>query len=82
MWADRCIGKHISSRQRCSNLYKQKEDNSKHMKALIEGKVVQDIDGSGGDGLLVSDQGKQARIHVLAPILTTAHYIRIASAFQ
>ena len=63
-----------------AQICKQKDQNGKHVLAIVEDKVVQDIDGSEGTGIW--SQNEAIRLHVPAPTLTTAHYIRIASAFR
>ncbi len=44
----------------------------------IQDKVVQDVDGSEGTGIWSNQEA--IRLHVPAPSLTSAHYIRLASA--
>ena len=63
-----------------AEICKQKDGKGKHVLASVEDKVVQDIDGSEGTGIW--SQNEAIRLHVPAPTLTTAHYIRIASAFR
>lgn len=63
-----------------AQICKRKDDNGKHVLASVEDKVVQDVDGSEGTGIWSQDEA--IRLHVPAPTLTTAHYIRIASAFR
>lgn len=63
-----------------AQICKQKDGEGKHVLASVEDKVVQDIDGSEGTGIW--SQNEAIRLHVPAPTLTTAHYIRIASAFR
>ena len=63
-----------------AQICKQKDDKGKHVLASVEDKVVQDIDGSEGTGIW--SQNEAIRLHIPAPTLTTAHYIRIASAFR
>lgn len=50
------------------------------MLSMVEDKVVQDVDGSEGTGIW--SQLEAVRLHVPAPSLTTAHFIRLASAFR
>lgn len=63
-----------------SHICKQRDSSGKHVLAYVEDKVVQDIDGSEGTGTW--SQSEAVRLHIPAPTLTTAHYIRIASAFR
>ncbi|SLM35280.1 6-phosphogluconate dehydrogenase [Lasallia pustulata] len=56
----------------------QRDDHHKHVLAGIKDKVVQDIDGSEGTGIWTNEEA--IRLHIPAPTLTTAHFIRIASA--
>ncbi|KAE8442051.1 hypothetical protein EG329_003908 [Mollisiaceae sp. DMI_Dod_QoI] len=46
----------------------------------VQDKVVQDIDGSEGTGIWSNTQA--TALHVPAPTLSTAHYLRIASAYR
>jgi 6-phosphogluconate dehydrogenase len=46
----------------------------------VQDKVVQDIDGSEGTGIWSNTQATS--LHVPAPTLSTAHYLRIVSAFR
>ncbi|KAL9099764.1 MAG: hypothetical protein Q9163_004782 [Psora crenata] len=63
-----------------SQICKQKDSKGKHVLSTVEDKVVQDIDGSEGTGVWSSEEA--IRLHVPAPTLSDAHYIRIASAFR
>jgi 6-phosphogluconate dehydrogenase len=49
-----------------------------HVVADVQDKVVQDIDGSEGTGIWSNIQADQK--HIPAPTLSTAHFLRIASA--
>lgn len=46
----------------------------------VEDKVVQDISGEEGTGIWSNEQAVEA--HVPAPTLTSAHYLRLASAYR
>jgi 6-phosphogluconate dehydrogenase len=46
----------------------------------VQDKVVQDIDGSEGTGIWSNTQATS--LHVPAPTLSTAHYLRVVSAFR
>jgi 6-phosphogluconate dehydrogenase len=46
----------------------------------VQDKVVQDIDGSEGTGIWSNTQATS--LHVPAPTLSTAHYLRIVSAYR
>ena len=50
------------------------------MLSVVQDKVVQDVDGSEGTGIW--SQLEAVRLHVPAPTLTTAHFIRLASAYR
>ena len=63
-----------------AKINKQKDDKGKHVLSRIEDKVVQDIDGSEGTGTWSSMEA--IRLHVPAPTLTDAHYVRVESAFR
>ena len=56
----------------------QRNERHKHVLADVQDKVVQDIDGSEGTGIWTNEEA--VRLHIPAPTLTTAHFIRIASA--
>ncbi|KAL8905850.1 MAG: hypothetical protein Q9207_002370 [Kuettlingeria erythrocarpa] len=47
---------------------------------MVEDKVVQDVDGTEGTGIWY--QLEAVRLHIPAPSLTTAHSVRLASAFR
>lgn len=47
---------------------------------MVEDKVVQDVNGTEGTGIW--SQLEAVRLRVPAPSLTTAHFIRLASAFR
>lgn len=51
-----------------------------HVLSDVQDKVVQDIDGSEGTGIWSNTQATS--LHVPAPTLSTAHYLRIASAYR
>ena len=57
---------------------KQKNREGGHVLSTVQDKVVQDVDGSEGTGIWSNTEA--VRLHVPAPTLTAAHYIRIASA--
>ncbi|KAL8879216.1 MAG: hypothetical protein Q9198_003131 [Flavoplaca austrocitrina] len=56
------------------------DDQGRHVLSIVEDKVVQDVDGTEGTGIW--SQLEAVRLHVPAPSLTTAHFIRLASAFR
>lgn len=56
------------------------KDGHKHVLGDVQDKVVQDIDGSEGTGIWSNAQA--TILHVPAPTLSTAHYLRIVSAFR
>ncbi|KAL8739163.1 MAG: hypothetical protein Q9181_000192 [Wetmoreana brouardii] len=58
----------------------RQKDQGKHVLSVVEDKVAQDVDGSEGTGIW--SQTEAVRLHVPAPSLTTAHFIRLASAFR
>ncbi|KAL8673082.1 MAG: hypothetical protein Q9168_002505 [Polycauliona sp. 1 TL-2023] len=63
-----------------ADICRQKDDQNRHVLSSVEDKVVQDIDGTEGTGIW--SQLEAVRLHVPAPSLTTAHFIRLASAFR
>ncbi|KAL9030385.1 MAG: hypothetical protein Q9196_001493 [Gyalolechia fulgens] len=63
-----------------ADICRQKDDQGRYVLSIVEDKVVQDVDGSEGTGIW--SQLEAVRLHVPAPSLTTAHFIRIASAFR
>jgi len=58
----------------------QKDKSGHHVLGDVQDKVVQDIDGSEGTGIWSNTQATS--LHVPAPTLSTAHYLRIVSAFR
>ena len=58
----------------------KKDKSGHHVLGDVQDKVVQDIDGSEGTGIWSNTQATS--LHVPAPTLTTAHYLRIVSAFR
>ncbi|KAL9128933.1 MAG: hypothetical protein Q9217_002487 [Psora testacea] len=63
-----------------SQICKQRNNKGEHVLSIVEDKVVQDIDGTEGTGVWSSEEA--IRLHVPAPTLSDAHYVRIASAFR
>ncbi|CAO1599146.1 hypothetical protein XANCAGTX0491_002888 [Xanthoria calcicola] len=63
-----------------ADICRQKDDQGRHVLSIVEDKVVQDVDGTEGTGIW--SQLEAVRLHVPAPSLTTAHFIRLASAFR
>ncbi|KAL8923217.1 MAG: hypothetical protein Q9172_003236 [Xanthocarpia lactea] len=63
-----------------ADICRQRNDQGRHVLSTVEDKVVQDVDGSEGTGIW--SQLEAVRLHVPAPSLTTAHFIRLASAFR
>ncbi|KAL8658142.1 MAG: hypothetical protein Q9226_001225 [Calogaya cf. arnoldii] len=63
-----------------ADICRQKDDQGRHVLSIVEDKVVQDVDGTEGTGIW--SQMEAVRLHVPAPSLTTAHFIRLASAFR
>ncbi|KAL8785490.1 MAG: hypothetical protein Q9213_003316 [Squamulea squamosa] len=63
-----------------ADICRQKDEQGRHVLSVVEDKVVQDVDGSEGTGIW--SQLEAVRLHVPAPSLTTAHFIRLASAFR
>ncbi|KAL9066190.1 MAG: hypothetical protein Q9161_007716 [Pseudevernia consocians] len=63
-----------------AQINKQRDDKGKHVLSVVEDKVVQDIDGTEGTGVWSSREA--IRLHVPAPTLSDAHYVRVASAFR
>ncbi|KAL8693107.1 MAG: hypothetical protein Q9218_001993 [Villophora microphyllina] len=63
-----------------AEICRQKNDRGKHVLSIVQDKVVQDVDGTEGTGIW--SQTEAVRLHVPAPTLTTAHFIRLASAFR
>ncbi|KAL8813045.1 MAG: hypothetical protein Q9200_000567 [Gallowayella weberi] len=63
-----------------ADICRQKDSQGRHVLSIVEDKVVQDVDGTEGTGIW--SQLEAVRLHVPAPSLTTAHFIRLASAFR
>lgn len=63
-----------------ADICRQKDDQGRHVLSIVEDKVVQDVDGTEGTGIW--SQQEAVRLHVPAPSLTSAHFIRLASAFR
>lgn len=63
-----------------AQINRQRDDKGKHVLSVVEDKVVQDIDGTEGTGVWSSEEA--IRLHVPAPTLSDAHYVRVASAFR
>ncbi|KAL8873860.1 MAG: hypothetical protein Q9174_000740 [Haloplaca sp. 1 TL-2023] len=63
-----------------ADICRQKDEEGKHILSIVEDKVVQDVDGTEGTGIW--SQLEAVRLHIPAPTLTTAHFIRLASAFR
>ncbi|KAI9869579.1 MAG: hypothetical protein M1830_005335 [Pleopsidium flavum] len=61
-----------------AQICKQKDENGKHVLGTVQDKVVQDVDGSEGTGIWSNMEA--IRLHIPAPTLATAHFIRLASA--
>jgi len=57
-----------------------KDKQGHHVLGDVQDKVVQDIDGSEGTGIWSNTQATS--LHVPAPTLSTAHYLRIVSAYR
>ncbi|EKG12934.1 6-phosphogluconate dehydrogenase [Macrophomina phaseolina MS6] len=57
---------------------KDKSRNDEYVLDTVEDKVVQDITGEEGTGIWSNEQA--VSYHIPAPTLTTAHYLRLASA--
>ncbi|EPE30413.1 6-phosphogluconate dehydrogenase C-terminal [Glarea lozoyensis ATCC 20868] len=63
-----------------ADICEQTDKNGHHVLADVQDKVVQDIDGSEGTGIWSNTQATS--LHVPAPTLATAHFLRIVSAFR
>lgn len=63
-----------------ADICEQKDKEGHHVLGDVQDKVVQDIDGSEGTGIWSNTQAET--LHVPAPTLSTAHYLRVASAFR
>jgi len=59
---------------------KKDEAGDKHVLGDVKDKVVQDIDGSEGTGIWSNTEA--TTLHIPAPTLITAHFLRIVSAFR
>lgn len=55
-------------------------DHKEHVLDSVQDKVVQDMTGEEGTG--VWSNMESVRLHIPAPTLSTAHFLRIASAFR
>ncbi|KAF7911713.1 hypothetical protein EAE99_011044 [Botrytis elliptica] len=63
-----------------ADICEQKDKSGNRVLADVQDKVVQDIDGSEGTGIWSNTQATS--LHVPAPTLSTAHYLRIVSAYR
>ncbi|KAI9712988.1 MAG: hypothetical protein M1812_006736 [Candelaria pacifica] len=54
------------------------DKEGRHVIDYVQDKVVQDVDGSEGTGIWSNQEA--IRLHIPAPSLTSAHYIRLVSA--
>lgn len=63
-----------------ADICKKKDKEGHHVLGDVQDKVVQDIDGSEGTGIWSNTQATS--LHVPAPTLSTAHYLRIVSAYR
>lgn len=63
-----------------ADICEQKDKQGHHVLGDVQDKVVQDIDGSEGTGIWSNTQATS--LHVPAPTLSTAHYLRIVSAYR
>lgn len=63
-----------------ADICRQKDERGRHVLSMVEDKVVQDVDGTEGTGIW--SQLEAVRLHIPAPSLTTAHFVRLASAFR
>lgn len=59
---------------------KMKDEEGHHILGDVQDKVVQDISGEEGTGIWSNTQA--TALHIPAPTLSTAHYLRIVSAFR
>ncbi|KAF9635991.1 putative 6-phosphogluconate decarboxylating protein [Lasiodiplodia theobromae] len=59
---------------------KDKSRNDEYVVDTVEDKVVQDITGEEGTGIWSNEEAVAQ--HIPAPTLTTAHYLRLASAYR
>jgi 6-phosphogluconate dehydrogenase len=63
-----------------ADICEQKDKKAHHVLGDVQDKVVQDIDGTEGTGIWSNTQAEN--LHIPAPTLSTAHFLRIASAFR
>ncbi|TVY75975.1 6-phosphogluconate dehydrogenase [Lachnellula suecica] len=63
-----------------ADICEQRDKKGDHVLADVKDKVVQDIGGSEGTGIWSNTQATS--LHVPAPTLSAAHYLRIVSAFR
>lgn len=63
-----------------ADICEQKDNKGHHVLGDVQDKVVQDIDGTEGTGIWSNTQAEN--LHVPAPTLSTAHFLRISSAFR
>ncbi|KAI9821061.1 MAG: hypothetical protein M1827_003794 [Pycnora praestabilis] len=63
-----------------ADICRTKDKDGKLVLASVQDKVVQDVDGSEGTGIWSNEEA--IRLHVAAPTLSTAHSIRLASAYR
>ncbi|APA12758.1 hypothetical protein sscle_10g075280 [Sclerotinia sclerotiorum 1980 UF-70] len=63
-----------------ADICEQKDKSGNHVLADVKDKVVQDTDNSEGTGIWSNTQATS--LHVPAPTLSTAHYLRIVSAYR
>lgn len=63
-----------------ADICEQKDKKGHHVLGDVQDKVVQDIDGSEGTGIWSNTQATS--LHVPAPTLSTAHSLRVASAYR
>jgi len=63
-----------------AEICEKKDKEGKHVLADVQDKVVQDITGEEGTGVWSNEQA--VTLHVPAPSLSAAHFLRIASAFR
>lgn len=61
-----------------AQICKTKHKRGQHVLAEVQDKVVQDVDGSEGTG--VWSNMEAVRLHIPAPTLAAAHFIRVSSA--
>ncbi|KAF2093796.1 6-phosphogluconate dehydrogenase C-terminal domain-like protein [Rhizodiscina lignyota] len=63
-----------------ARICRTRNDAGKKVLSEVEDKVVQDVTGEEGTGIWSNAEG--VSLHVPAPTLTTAHYLRLASAYR